>query len=481
MESNEIKRQAKSAVIWNTAEKLTLKAGSFVIGIVLARLLLPSDYGLVGMLDVFIALSSVFIQSGFAQALICKKDCTERDFSTIFFCNLIMASLIAVILYFVSPWVASFYNEPLLCPLLRVLSLNLVLGSFNIVQQTILTKAVDFKSLAQINVLSLLVSGTIGIAMAYMGFGVWALVGQTLSSTISKWIIFPFYSHWKPMRTFSVKSFKELFAYGSKLLMTQVVATIVNNVSMISIGKVYQSSQLGFYSRAMQMTDAFSSIVYGILGSVSFPLLAKLQDDKEKFIQLYRKSLFYAAIIMFPITAALVGLAKPIVVVLLTEKWLPCVFLIQVLAIVKMFTPFSAIQMNVLNAMGRPDLFMKVDFSKIPMDLTVLAITVPMGIEAVVIGYLFTGFVSFLINCYYPSRMLGYGALNIAYDCRYVLLSAFFMLVVELLLGLVIQNQFVLLLLGASLGFGTYVASCLAFKVISIAEIKSLIKKNNNE
>ena len=275
-----VRSQLLHGVAWNFIEKVLMRGASFIIGIILARLLSPSDFGLIGMLAIFVAISNVFIEGGLAKALIQRKDCQDIDFSTAFVANVSMSLVIYVVLFLTAPLIADFYDEPILTDITRILSLNFVLGSFNIVQRAKLMANVDFKSLAQINVISTIVSGIVGIAMAYYGWGVWSLVGQTLCSTIVLLLLFPFYSKWRPSIKFSPNSFRQLFGFGSKLMATGVYSVILNNISTICIGRFYKSNQLGFYTRASQFSEIISSTMFDVLGNVTFPVLSHLQDDR---------------------------------------------------------------------------------------------------------------------------------------------------------------------------------------------------------
>ena len=418
-----VRSQLLHGVAWNFIEKVLMRGASFIIGIILARLLSPSDFGLIGMLAIFVAISNVFIEGGLAKALIQRKDCQDIDFSTAFVANVGMSLMIYVVLFLTAPLIADFYDEPILTDITRILSLNFVLGSFNIVQRAKLMANVDFKSLAQINVISTIVSGIVGIAMAYYGWGVWSLVGQTLCSTIVLLLLFPFYSKWRPSIKFSPNSFRQLFGFGSKLMATGVYSVILNNISTICIGRFYKSNQLGFYTRASQFSEIISSTMFDVLGNVTFPVLSHLQDDREKLVSVYRKSLFITSMLIFPMMILCALLSRPMVIILLTEKWLPCVVLMQWLFLARMFTPLSAINMNILNAVGRSDLFMKLDFSKAPLVLIVLAITIPISVEAITIGSFCTSFICFFINAYLPGRLFGYGAINMIRDWRYIFLS----------------------------------------------------------
>lgn len=466
MMAKTVRSQLVHGVVWNFAEKVLMRGMSFLIGIILARLLTPSDYGLIGMLTIFISVSNVFIEGGFAKALIQKKDCKDIDYSTAFVSNIGMSLFIYFLLYISAPWIAVFYHEPILIELTRVLALNIILGSFNIVQRARLMSQVDFKSLAQINVISTIISGIVGIGMAYMGFGVWSLVGMTMCSSLVLIVAFPFYSKWKPSISFSISSFYHLFGFGSKLMVTGVMSVIVNNISTLCIGRYYKSDQLGYYTRASHFSELVSFTVFEVLGNVTFPVLSNLQDDRERLVAVYRKSLLFVAMIIFPIMVLCTLLARPIVIILLTEKWLSCVILMQWLFLARMFTPISAINMNVLNAIGRSDLFMKLDFAKIPLDILILVITIPIGVKAIVIGTFINSFICFFVNAYLPGRIFGYGGLRQLSDWRYIILSILIMTSAVWIFLSFVSNVWLQLICGGLLGLIVYVGCCFAFKVV---------------
>ena len=476
--AQDVRSQLMHGVIWNFIEKVLMRGASFVIGIVLARLLAPSDFGLIGMLAIFIAISNVFIEGGLAKALIQKQDCLDIDYSTAFVANIGMSIVIYAILFVSAPWIADFYDEPILNELTRIFALNFILGAFNIVQRAKLMAQVDFKSLAQINVTSVIISGCLGVGMAYYGCGVWSLVGQTLCSTIVLIILFPLYSKWKPSLRFSKNSFNRLFGFGSKLMITGTVSVIVNNISTICIGKMYRSSQLGFFTRASQFSEFISSTLYDVLGNVTFPVLSELQNDRERFLTVYKKSLLFTALIVIPVMVLGVLLARPLVLVLLTAKWLPCVVLMQWLFMSRVVIPLSAINLNVMNALGRSDLFMKTDLSKLPMNLLMLAITIPIGVEAICIGIVCTSWIAFFVNAYYPGKLLGYGGWQQLKDWRYIIISVLIMALVVSGITYLLDNVWLQLIVGGIAGIVTYIGCCFMFKVIDDDMLKMLkIKK----
>ncbi len=462
---------------WNSLDKLFGQGASFVIGIVLARLLSPSDYGLVGMLSVFMAISAQFIDGGLGNALIQKKECSAIDYSTVFVCNFGMSILICIILFFCAPLIADFYNQPLLTDITRVYALNFVIGSFNTVQRAMLNKAVNFKALAQIRVISTIISGVVGITLAYKGFGVWALVFQTISAGIIGWVLFPLYSKWKVSFRFSRDSFNKLFNYGSKLMITGLVSTIMGNISTLFIGKFYNSEQLGFYTKGGSMPNKAYNIIYSVIGGVSFPILTSIQDDRERMLNIYKKGLFSIALILFPFMTLLSMLSKPIVAILYTEKWLPCVVFMQIWFITRAITPLSALNLNMINAIGRSDLFMKVDFSKIPMILIMYAITLPISVEAVVWGNLITTFIAFFINAYVPGKIYGYTAWHQIKDWRYIILSVILMAACVWPLVHFADNYWMQLILGGIIGVSVYLVCCLLFGIVKKENLQEAVIK----
>ena len=339
---------------------------------------------------------------------------------------------------------------------------------------------VDFKSLAKIKVSSVVVGGFVGVGMAYNGFGVWSLVGQTISATLLQIVVFPFFSKWKPSLRFSKESFRNLFGFGSKLMVTGVYSVIINNISTICIGRAYRSSQLGFYTRASQFSQLISFTVNDVLGTVTFPVLSHLQDDKDHMVSVYRKVLYLTAMIIFPIMILCTLLAKPIILILLTEKWLPCVVLMQWLFLARMFIPLSSVNMNILNAVGRSDLFMKLDFSKAPLIILMLFITIPINVEAICIGSFVNSFICFFINAYLPGRMFGYGAWKQIKDWRYILLSLLIMTTFVYTFIYFIENAWLQLFVGGSIGIIIYIACCIFFGVINDEMIQMIkIRKKN--
>lgn len=474
--ADEIKQQVVRGLFWNSLEKFLLQGVSFVIGITLARLLSPSDFGLIGMLIVVIAVSNAFVDGGLANALIQKHNCTKDDFSTVFTVNLLVSVVVAAILYVAAPFIAAFYHEPILTPLTRVQGLCIFLAALNIVHRAQLTIKVDFKSLAKINVSCIIAGGIAGISMAYMGLGVWALVGQSLASTICGMVLFPVFSRWKPSVKFSRQSFRTLFGFGSKLLVTSVYSVIFTNIATLFIGRTYNSKELGFYTKSNNPPSTISNIIYGILGSVSFPVMSEIKEDKERMLELYKKALYSTAMLTFPLMMLLAVLSKSFIVVFLTEKWLPCLVMMQLYCVARMFTPLSALNISVLNASGRSDLFMWMDLSKAPLTLGALAITIPISVEAIVWGDMIVTVICFFINAYLPGRLYGYGALKQLKDWRYIILSVILMCALVHVYCQLVPNMWLQFFGGGIIGILSYALFCHIFKVIDLKSIYEKLK-----
>lgn len=461
-------------MVWSAFGSFASQGISFVIGIILARILMPADYGLIGMLAIFFALSQLFVESGFSNALIQKIDRTETDFSTIFYFNLSVSIVLYLILFLTAPLIANFYDTPELTPLTRALSLNIIIGSFSIVQQARLKIQLDFKTPAIITLLSVLISGLLGIFMAYKGYGVWALVVQSLSSTVLRSLLFYILTKWQPLFSFSFQSLKQLFGFSSKLLVAGVVANTVNNLYAILIGKLFNAQDVGFYTRARQFPELLSTTITSITQGVTYPILTALQNERERMVAVYGKLMRTIVFFTIPVLTLFAVLAEPFVRLILTEKWMPIVPLIQWLCFARMITPISALNMNILNAIGRSDLFLKVDLIKLPMTLVVLIISVPFGLKAVVIGNLMTTIVSFFINTYYPGKLFGYGAWRQIIEMKQVVLAVMIMSACVFGINYLVSMDIFKLVLGSVVGIASFLLSAHFLKIEEINEMKKI-------
>lgn len=477
MSETSLKAKATSGIIWNAVDKFTAQAGQFVVSVVLARLLMPEDFGLIGMLSIFIVISQTFIDSGMGTGLIQKQDRNEADFSTVFIFNFTVSLLFYLILFFTAPLIAAFYDMPRLVVLTRVLSLGIIINSLTVVQHTKLIIDIDFKTIAIVNVVSVFIAGVVAIFFAYGGWGVWALVVQRILTSIISAIMFWLLNRWKVSLVFSKQSFKQLFGFGSKLLFQGLYARLLWEAYNIFIGKVYSASELGYYTRGKTFADVTSGTVTLILHQVTFPILASLQNDKERLVSVYSRLIRMASFIVLPVMTMLALIAEPLVIILLTDKWIPVIVLLQWLSFARIVHPISVINLNILKAVGRSDLFLKVDISNLPIMIIVLIITVPMGVKAIVIGHAITSAISFFIYAYMPGKMFGYGAIKQLRDMLPVIFATAVMATGVLLLNLAVDSLWIKLIGGSITGALIYLAVCYFLKLEELNEIKIVVAK----
>mgnify|MGYP002623692211 CR=1 FL=1 len=395
---------------WTGLDKLGSHVIQFVISIVIARLLMPSDYGIIGMLAIFIAIAQTFLDSGFANALIQKKGRTEVDYATVFYFNFVISIVLYGIFYVSAPYIASFYEIPILTDVTRVVSLSLIINGLAIVQTAKLSIELNFRLQAIASIVSVIGSGLIGLWLAYIGYGVWALVFQNISHSFVRTIILWLFAKWKPLLVFSFSSFKQLFSFGSKLLASSLINTIYTNIYTLVIGKAFSSpAEVGFFNQGNHFSRLPMQIVQDVVIKVNYPILSELQDDNSRLVQTYKKLLRMPMFILFPILVGLCAVASPLIEVLLGAKWLPCVPILQVLCIGYMFSPLTTINLNLLYVKGRSDLVLKLELIKKPIAFLILFASLPFGLIWMCIGKAFYEFVAFSFNCYYTKKLLSYG------------------------------------------------------------------------
>ena len=403
-----LKQKTVSGLLWSFIDNFTNLGAQFVVGIILARILSPREFGLIGMLTIFIAISQSFIDSGFSNALIRKKDCTQTDYSTIFFFNLGVSILCYILLFIFSGAISSFFVEPQLKSLVQVLGLGLILNSFGIIQRTILTKTINFKLQTKVSFIASLVSGVIAITMALKGFGVWSLVALTLSRYALTSTFLWVYTKWKPTFIFCKKSFKELFGFGSKLLLSGLIDTAYRNIYYLVIGKYFSAVDLGFYTRADQFQSLPSSNLQGIIGRVSYPMLSSIQDDIPRLREAYIKIIRSTMLITFILMLGMAAVSRPMILTLIGDKWKPSIIYLQMLCFVGMFYPLHALNLNMLQVLGRSDLFLKLEIIKKILAIPIILIAVFVGIKAMIMGMMILTLIAYYLNSYWSGKMIGY-------------------------------------------------------------------------
>lgn len=395
-------------VVWSGVDKFVGQGINFIIGLIIARQLSPEDYGVFGIISVVIAISAIFVDSGFSTALIQKKNRDNNDYNTTFCFNLSISIALYIFIFLLSPSLSKFYSEPILISSTRIAALTIIINAISLVHVTQLVVKLDFKKQSKISIVSSLLSGVAGMFLAYNGYGLWALVLMTLIRSIINTILLCIQNKWIPKIDFQMDRFKPLFRFSSKIMLTALINTFFNNLYVLIIGKKFSVATLGYYTRATQITN-FSVINFtDIIQRVSFPILSEIQEEKDLLVQNHTKLIKASSYLLFPILTVLIFLAEPLVELILTKKWLESVWMIQLLCIASLLHTTHSLNLNLLNVIGRPDLFLKIEFLKKLLIVLILAATLPYGVFSVIIGQIIVSIVSLFINTHHVGKLLGY-------------------------------------------------------------------------
>ncbi len=461
-----------TSLFWSFFERIGQQAIQFIIAIILARLLAPAEFGLIAMLTIFMAVAQAFIDSGFGSALIQKQDTTHLDECSIFYFNIAVGVFAAVILCLAAPLIASFYNMPLLTRLTRVLSLNLVINSFGLIQTVLLSKRVDFKSQLKASLIATFLSGILGIAMAYRGYGVWSLVAQSLSQNLLCIGLLWFFLRWRPSLIFSFDALRSMFSFGSRLLFSGLLETVFQNIYLVVIGKIFSPVELGFYSRAKHSVDLPVTSVAGSVSRVMYPVFSAIQSDKDQLKRGLKKALTSMALLNFPVMIGLAVVAKPLVLILLTDKWLPCVPYLRLLCFVGLLYPLHLINLNVLKAQGRSDLFLRLEILKKILVVIAIVITYRWGISALIMGQIAVSVLAYYLNSYYTGRLLQYHFFEQIMDVAPLFLISVLMgCIVYAITFFAFESHVLLLISQVGVGSILYISLCYFFKNASFMAV----------
>ncbi len=403
-----LKRKTVDGLLWSFIDTALGQGIQFFVSIVLARLLLPREFGLIGMILIFIALSEAFINSGFSSALIRKKDCNQSDYSTVFFFNLTAGIVFFLTLFFAAPFISNFFGEPQLKPIVQVLGIVLIIDSVTLIQRTILTRDIDFKLQARVSFIASAGSGLIAIFMAWKGMGVWSLVVQRISRQAINTAFLLFWTKWRPSLIFSFKSFRELFGFGSKLLISNLIDTFYNNIYYLLIGKYFSAQQLGFYTRADEFNRLPSHNLSGIIQRVSYPVLCSIQEDREKLTHTYRRFIRSAMFIAFIVMLLMAAMAEPLIITLIGEKWRESVPYFQLLCFTGMFYPLHVLNLNIIQVKGRSDLFLKLEIIKKVLAIPTIVLGIFLGIKVMIFGMMANTLIDFYLNNIWSKSLIGY-------------------------------------------------------------------------
>jgi len=453
---DQLKEKVISGVFWRMLERIGTQIIGFIVSIILARLLEPKEFGTIALITVFIAIAAAFVNGGFGTALIQSKEVTEEDYNSVFYLSLAVSITLYGVLYLSSPWIAKFYNEPILVWVLRILSLSLIVGGLNSTQTAILTREMKFKLSFKVSLISMLVSGVVGCGMAFKGYGVWALVGSSLISQIASTIVLWKIVAWRPKIMFSLAAIRKMFGFGSKLLVVSVLETLFNNLYNIIIGRLFNSTILGYYSRGQSIPNMVMTSVQGTIASVIFPALASCQNDKARVKEIVRRMIKSTCFLVFPMMFGLAVVAKPLVLVLLTEKWLPSVPYIQLSCITFAFWPLHVANLQAIMALGRSDIFLTLEIIKKALVILTILATFRYGVLAMVIGQAFVSMLCVVINTWPNRQLINYSFQQQTLDILPALLLAAGMGALVFVWGSFISNSYVLLVTQSVFGVIIY-------------------------
>lgn len=474
--NNKMKNEIIHGLFWKLMERGGTQGIQFIVQIILARLLLPKEYGIIALITIFIAIANVFIQSGFSNALIQKKHVDELDFSSVFYLSLSVAVFMYTTLFFIAPVIANFYDEPQLVAVLRVVSLTLFFGAINSVQSAVVSRTMQFKRFFFSSLGGIISSGGVGIIMAYMGFGVWALVSQQLVSSLIITCILWFTVKWRPKLVFSLSRVKRLFSFGWKLLFSSLLDTLYSNVYTLIIGRIYNSEILGYYNRGDQFPNIIVTNINGSISSVLFPALSVNQDDRSRVKQMVRRSIVTSSFLICPMMIGLAVCAEPIVKILLTDKWLPSVPFIQMMCITYIFWPIHTANLQAINALGRSDIYLKLEIIKKCVGILLLAISIPFGVYVMVASKPVTSFVATFINSFPNRKLLKYSFKEQCLDIIPSLVLALIMGAIVYPIKVIGLNDWLTLIMQITMGLVIYFGLAKLFKLECLDYLLNTVK-----
>lgn len=478
--TNSLRGKTITGLFWTFSEMIMNQGVQFFIQIILARLLLPEDFGVIGMITIFISLANSLIDSGFSNALIREKKVTQEEYSTVFYFNFITAIVIYVVLFITSPLISSFFNEYKLIAILRIISLTIIVNSFGLIQKTMLSRNIDFKTQTKISVTASLVSGLIGVFAAVMGLGVWSLVIRTLFMSIIQSILLCLHNKWIPSFVFDKNAFKRLFGFGWKLMISGLVNTLYDNLYYLIIGRGFSASELGYYTNATKLRDTVSQSITTSIQKVSYPVLSNISDVNEKLKYGYKKIIKNAAFIIFPVMIGLSSIGNVFIPILLGENWISSIVYFQILCLAGMLYPIHAINLNVLQVKGRSDLFLKVEIIKKVISIVLISMVLVLGngiIDLLWVAVV-NSFISYFINAYYSKNLINYSIKEQVNDILPMLITSSIMGIVVHCIGIVMKtNNLFILVIQLILGVMVYYGFNKLIKCEELNEIENLLRK----
>lgn len=468
-------------LIWKFSERMLAQVVTFIVSFVLARLLSPAEYGTIALVMVFITIADVFANAGFGNALIQKLHVDNIDYSSVLYFSLGISFIIYGILFISAPHIANFYNSQTLCSVLRVLGLRVPIAAFNSVQQAYVSKNMLFKRFFFSTLFGTLLSGVVGCAMAYMGYGIWALVGQYLTNTIIDTIVLWFTVKWRPNLVFSFKRVKTLFSFGWKILVSNIIDTGYQQIRSLVIGGKYTSADLAYYNRGQQYPQLVVTNINTSISSVLFPAISQNQENLEVVKNMTRRAIKTSSYIMWPLMFGLAVISKPLVSWMLTEKWLPCVPYLQIACFTYGFWPIHTANLEALKAIGRSDLFLKLEIIKKIMGIGLLLISMNFGVMAIAQSMIISTLLGSFINAYPNQKLLKYSYIDQIKDMMPSILLSLVMSVIIYPISFVINNSLLLIIVQVLIGGMIYILLSRVFKLESFMYIINIIKNRKKE
>lgn len=472
-----LKYKTKKGLYWKFTEQFAGYVTQFVVGVIMARLLTPYDFGTAALPAVFMTIAQVFIDGSFGLALIRKPEVTEKDLSTSFYYGLIVGLLCYVILFFSSPFIAGFYNEPILTPLIRVTALTFLFNPLYTPQSVILNRRLDFKTPAKIQIVIQIVSGASGITAAFMGYGIWALVVSSLVASVLNILLTWLAVKWFPRERFSKESFRYLWNFGNKMMVTRLIQTLYGNIVPLIVGKTYGTRDLGIYNRAKGFAAIPSSNLGSVLNSVTFPVLSQLQSDDELLGRNYRKMVRVSSFLVFPLMTIMCALAKPLILALVTDKWIDSVLLLQLLCFTYMFQPVQILNINLLQVKGRTDLTLKLEFIKKGVFTVTILIALQFGLVVLCIADFFMTMFALFVNTYYTGKLINVGYVKQVKDMLPHFILSLITMVLVYLFTMLFTNVWLQLVLGGIVGLAFYIGMALLLKYEEFNDLKYMLNK----
>lgn len=461
------------AFIWKLMERFSVTAVQFVIQIFLARLLMPKDFDVIALMLIFIQVANVIVQSGFNSALIQGRDVLDEDYSSVFWLNLVLSSMLVGVLFLASPAIAAFFGQPILAPALRVLSLILIPGAVNSVQIAYLSRRLNFRAMFISNLIATALSGTVGVVCAFCGLGVWSLVVQQLANQLVVAVVMGAVVRWRPKRVFCLGRIRRLFGFGFKILASGLIDTVYNNIYGLVVGKLFPGGTLGYYNRAQQFPVLIQDTLNGAISSVLLPVMSRQQDEPKRIRDMLRKSMVLSTYVVFPMLVGLAVCARPVIVLLMTEKWLPAVPYLQILCLTYILFPIHTSNLQAITAIGRSDIFLKLEVLKKLIGVLSIVVTVPFGVLAMTWSKLTTGVIASVINAAPNKRLLDYAYLDQIRDLLPNIMATAGMAALTLLAGLLPLGNAVLLAVQVIVGVGSYGAISMLFHLEGFELLKT--------